>query len=68
MDAGFESPDYLTILALLPQAITDVMIAWVPGHHGIIENEITDNIAKAALTLLTFPLVPLLPIFIMSRF
>lgn len=55
-DAGFQSPDYLTFRALLPHTVTNVMIAWVPGHHGIIGNEIADN--KAALTLSTFSLVP----------
>lgn len=61
MDYDFEAFDCLTFLSLLSQTVTGVIIARLHGQYGIIENEIADNLAKAALTLLTFPVVPPLP-------
>lgn len=47
-----------TFHSLVPSHVTVIRLVWVPGHKGIIMNEMADSLARASLS---GPIVPILP-------
>lgn len=50
LSQGSTSSDYAVLSSLAPAHPSDVLLSWVPGHRGIHENEIADQLAEVALS------------------
>lgn len=48
--AGRDHPDYRTVVAIIPDSLTDIAFSWVPGHAGIPVNKVADQLARDSLS------------------